>query len=77
MGCIQEIRGAGRLGILIDFTGRANSNGGTLLGPYLYFLTLSTRNEEAVSAAFRQGDYRDRIRHIVASAIATPGVEPN
>jgi hypothetical protein len=44
---------------LTDFTSRMNSNEGSALGSYLYFLTLFTNTDEKVSAGFDSSAQRD------------------
>lgn len=54
---------------LAAFTERINSNEGTALGPFMYFLTLFTRSGETVSSAFRVEDQREQFKSMAAEAI--------
>lgn len=51
------------------FTPRINSNEGTALGPFMYFLTLFTQSGETVSSAFRAEQERDRFKYLAGEAI--------
>lgn len=54
---------------LIEFTDRLNRNEGTALGPHLFFVTLFTKSDETVSAAFRNERERDEFAQLVGLAI--------
>lgn len=56
---------------LAEFTERINSNEGTALGPFMYFLTLFTERGETVSSAFSSEQRRDEFKFAAAEAIAT------
>lgn len=51
------------------FTKRINSNEGTALGPFMYFLTLFTEGGETVSSAFRTEQQRDDFKYVAAQAL--------
>lgn len=54
---------------LSTFTERINSNAGTALGPFMYFLTLFTQGGETVSSAFRSEVQREQFKHMAGEAI--------
>lgn len=51
------------------FRDRMNTNEGTALGPFMYFLTLFTQDDETVSAAFKQPRDREEYRDYVVPAV--------
>jgi hypothetical protein len=54
---------------LSTFTERINSNEGTALGPFMYFLTLFTQGGETISSAFRSGDQREQFKFMAGEAV--------
>lgn len=54
---------------LTEFIDRLNRNEGTALGPHLFFVTLFTKSDETVSAAFRSENERDEFAQLVGLAI--------
>ena len=54
---------------LTAFTERINSNEGTALGPFLYILTLFTKDGETVSTAFKRPRDREAFKETVVAAL--------
>jgi hypothetical protein len=54
---------------LTRFTERLNSNQGTALGPFLYFVSLFVDDEETVSTGFRSAQDREEFKSMVAAAL--------
>lgn len=55
------------------FTPRLNTNEGTALGPFMYFLTLFAQDGETVSAAFNSDGDRDAYRALLLQAFDSMG----
>ena len=55
---------------LTAFIDRTNASEGTALGPFMYFVTLFTHDDEAVSSAFKFARQRDDFRLSSAGAVA-------
>lgn len=53
-----------------NFTKRINSNEGTALGPFLYFVSLFTKDDDVLSAGFATTAERDAFKNEVSEAIA-------
>ena len=49
---------------------RLNSSEGSALGPFMYFVTLFTHDDESVSAAFKSPDDREAYKALVVGALA-------
>jgi hypothetical protein len=55
---------------LTAFGDRINASEGTALGPFMYFVTLFTHDDETVSSAFKSARQRDDFRLSSAGAVA-------
>jgi hypothetical protein len=55
---------------LTSFLDRINTSQGTALGPFMYFVTLFTHDDETVSSAFKFARQRDDFRLSCAGAVA-------
>lgn len=54
---------------LAAFTERINSNEGRALGPFLYVLTLFTKEDETVSTGFRSSRDREAFKEMIVAAL--------
>ena len=54
---------------LTIFTERLNSNEGKALGPFLYFVSLFTDNDETISTGFRSRQDREEFKQMIVTAL--------
>jgi hypothetical protein len=54
---------------LNSFTERINSNQGTALGPFLYCVSLFTKDDETVTTCFKRPDDREEFKRMAVTAL--------